>query len=165
MGMDPSKLLKGAVAVALASIIVFSASVVGSPWERRKQIQDQEIRYGIALIAEKLNEHRGSHPTIPASLEELGCKSSSAWHKRKTHLGQAGCATREISYERLSSESAKICATFHRPGPSDLNKDTTALGYYGYQSDEVTKTLAPLAAHPAGRFCFTLEVEPKPEKK
>lgn len=157
---NPSRLFRLAAGISLAVLIAFCAVTVGSPWEQRKRAQDQKIRQDIATIASKLQDYSDNHSDLPASLEDLDCAPYERPYDERNQMLK-GCASRAISYERLSADKVRLCATFLLPGPEE--GEVTA-PRYRFLSPLENKALKPLIGHPAGRFCFELKAEPKKEE-
>ncbi|MER2519897.1 MAG: hypothetical protein ABTQ34_04315 [Bdellovibrionales bacterium] len=160
ISLNPVKLFKIGVGAILATVVVYSATVIGSPWEQRKRLIDQSVRADMALIVEKLRIYNNEKKMagLPASLEELECKTYE-WSGANRREGVKGCAAQDITYERQSEDTYRLCATFLLPGPRVRQESRVATRYL--HSEFEVKELTPLIGHPAGPFCVTVKVEPE----
>lgn len=154
----PARAIKITAGIIVAAVLVFCAVTVGSPWERRKQLMDRGIIADIGKIVIKLQEIKNEGHALPASLEEVKCYPYE-WANAPAHEGLEGCATRDVTYERLTDDSAKFCATFLLPG-SRARQEYGFDAHYPYSEFDI-EALEGLIAHPAGHFCFTAQIRSK----
>ncbi len=139
------------VAAALLVLVAVGASffIIGSPEAARNERFDEQKIADLQNIQWQLVSFWQSKQTLPESLEELNDPISGFVPPLDTQTGAS------YRYERTSSASFTLCATFNLPSRDMTSKESTPMR---------PVTIDPMNenwTHDAGETCFDRTVDPE----
>lgn len=143
------KIFSTLVIIAVIMVAIGGAYLAGSPASVRKTSLDNRRVSDLQSITYAVENFWRVQKKFPASLDELK-------KTRDVYIGsvQDPETFAEYEYQVTGGMTYQLCAIFSMPTETRTEKGSPIYAY-PYQGSEFWN-------HPAGRFCYSLEVRPDP---